>query len=187
MSSERWCRASVRVMIASMRPATGDYGSSLDLESLYHEHYRSLVRLAALLVDDVGVCEELVQEAFVKMFVARERLRDPAKAPAYLRSAVLNGARSHLRRGVTARRRLSLAPASQPSAEAGAIAHDDEQAVLDALRSLPDRQRDVLVLRYWLGSSEAEIAETIGIAPGTVKTHVRRGLETLARKLEDRR
>ena len=73
------------------------------------------------------------------------------------------------------------------SAEAGAILADDHRAMVDALRSLPDRQRDVLVLRFYAGSSETEIATTLGIAPGTVKTHMRRGLEALARLVEDRR
>jgi RNA polymerase sigma factor (sigma-70 family) len=64
---------------------------------------------------------------------------------------------------------------------------DDQRAVLDALRALPDRQRDVLALRFYLDLSEAQIAETLGIKAGTVKTHVRRGLEALATTLEDRR
>jgi RNA polymerase sigma factor (sigma-70 family) len=73
------------------------------------------------------------------------------------------------------------------SAETSALVADDQRAVLGALRALPDRQRDVLVLRFYLDLSESEIAETLGIAPGTVKTHTRRGLDALTEQLENRR
>jgi RNA polymerase sigma factor (sigma-70 family) len=144
------------------------------------------VKLASMYLDDVGTCEEVVQDAFVGVF--RHRPDDPAKLPAYLRSAVLNGARSHLRRQAVRRRERSVPPVALGlSPEIGAVMRDDQRAVLDAVRALPDRQRDVLVLRYWLDLSESEIAATLGIAGGTVKTHVSRGLDALARKLEDRR
>jgi RNA polymerase sigma-70 factor (sigma-E family) len=158
-----------------------------DLASLHREHYRSLVRLASLLVDEVGTCEELVQDAFVAVLSGHGAVRDPARAPAYLRSAVLNGARSHLRRREVRRRPRRLgAAATERSAESAALVADEHATVLAALRSLPDRQREVLALRYYLDLSEAEIAETLGIAPGTVKTHAQRGLAALHVALEDR-
>jgi RNA polymerase sigma-70 factor (sigma-E family) len=169
-----------------MMTAMGLASSASELDEAYRAHYRSLVKLASLLVDDVGVCEELVQDAFVA--VHRRRPDDPSKLPAYLRSAVLNGARSHLRRQAVRRGPRRLAPSVVGlSPEAGVVLRDDQRAVLDAMRTLPDRQRDVLVLRYWLDLSESEIAQTLGIAGGTVKTHVSRGLDALARMLEDRR
>lgn len=159
-----------------------------DLARLHRAHYRSLVRLASLLVDDVGVCEELVQDAFVAVLGRPGAVRDTAKLAAYLRSAVLNGARSHLRRGrVRDRRRGLRLVGDAPGADVGAVQSDDRRAVLSALRSLPERQRDALLLRYYLDLSEAEIAATLGIAAGTVKTHVQRGMAQLARLLEDRR
>ena len=158
-----------------------------DLALLYREHYRSLVRLAAVLVDDVRVCEELVQDAFVGALSRPSRLRDQDKAPAYLRSAVLNGARSHLRRrAVRDRPRPLQVVRVEGSAETAALVADDHTVVLAALRSLPERQREVLALRYYLDLSEAEIADTIGIAAGTVKTHAQRGLAALHDKLEAR-
>jgi RNA polymerase sigma-70 factor (sigma-E family) len=158
------------------------------LEGLHREQYRSLVRLASLLVDDVGRCEEIVQDAFVAVFRKPGLVREQAKLPAYLRSAVLNGARSHLRaRQVRNRAQPLRVVHDAESPEAGALLADDQRAVLDALRALPDRQRDVLALRFYLDLSESEIAEVMDIAPGTVKTHVRRGLEALATTLEDRR
>ena len=151
-----------------------------DLEWLYREHYRSLVRLAAILVDDVATCEELVQDAFVAVLRRSGGWLDDEKAPAYLRSAVLNGARSHLRKQRVRRRWLrSVEP---PGAVDAVDAASGE--VLDALRALPERQRDVLALRYYLDLSEAEIAAALGIATGTVKTHAHRGLAALASRLE---
>jgi RNA polymerase sigma-70 factor (sigma-E family) len=158
------------------------------LEDLYREHYASLVRLAAMLVDDVATCEEVVQDAFVA--IHRRGLENvPAdRIPAYLRSAVLNGARSQLRKRHVRRQLRAVPPTpAQPSPERGAELHQQQQIVLDALRSLSDRQRDVLVLRYWMELSETEIAETLDISPGTVKTHAKRGLEALATRLEDLR
>jgi RNA polymerase sigma-70 factor (sigma-E family) len=160
-----------------------------DLAGAYHEHYAPLVRLASLLLDDVGSCEEVVQDAFVRIWQQGAELRSPDKLPAYLRSAVLNGARSRLRRRLVRRRHLATVPppASQRAAEDDALAGDPDRTVLDALRHLPDRQRDVLVLRYYLDLPETEIAATLGISPGSVKTHAHRGLAALAARLEDHR
>lgn len=163
-------------------------GPSAALADLHREHYRSLVKLASLLIDDRSTCEEVVQDAFVSVFRSAGRVRDESKLPAYLRSAVLNGARSHLRKRQS-RSNLRVVPSSDdyPSAESSAVVADDQRAVIAALRTLPDRQRDVLVLRFYLDLSESEIADTLGISGGTVKTHVRRGLDALARELESRR
>ena len=157
------------------------------LAALHREHYRSLVKLASILVDDAGVCEEIVQDAFVSVFRSMRRVADPAKLPAYLRSAVLNGARSHMRKRQVRGRLRVVGPDDVASAETAVVLADDQRAVIEALRGLPDRQRDVLVLRFYLDLSEAEIASTLGIAPGTVKTHVRRGLDALTEQLESRR
>ena len=157
------------------------------LAALHREHYRSLVKLASILIDDAGACEEIVQDAFVSVFRSVHRVEDPDKLPAYLRSAVLNGARSQLRKQQVRGRLRVVALDDVASAEAAAVRADDQRAVIDALRSLPDRQRDVLVLRFYLDLTEPEIAATLGIAAGTVKTHVRRGLDTLTEQLESRR
>ena len=157
-----------------------------DLAAAYREHYRSLVRLASLLVDDVGRCEEIVQDAFVKVWRRPPVLTGDDRLPAYLRSAVLNGARSHLRRRGVERRHLRAVGLAAAAPEHGPLTGDDDR-VLAALRSLPDRQREVLALRYYLDLSEAEIAATLGISAGSVKTHAHRGLATLAERLEDLR
>ena len=159
-----------------------------ELSRLHREHYRSLVRLASLLVDDVGTCEELVQDAFAAVLARGRRLPDGPAAAAYLRSAVLNAARTHLRRRTVRQRPRPLQVVrTEGSAEAGALVEEEHRTVLAALRALPARQREVLALRYYLELTEAEIAETLHIAAGTVKVHAHRGLATLHRALEDRR
>jgi RNA polymerase sigma-70 factor (sigma-E family) len=152
-------------------------------------HYRSLVRLASLLLDDVASSEEVVQDAFVQVWSRGPGLRDPERLPAYLRSAVLNGARSQLRRRGVRRRHLRSAapPRSAAPAEAEVLATDPDGHLLRALRALPARQREVLALRYYLDLPEAEIAATLGISPGSVKTHAHRGLHALAEALEGTR
>jgi RNA polymerase sigma-70 factor (sigma-E family) len=155
------------------------------LEALYRREYRSLVRLAALLVDDRGTAEEVVQDAFVAVHLRHGDVADPDAVLPYLRSAVLNGARSALRKRQVRRRPFAVVGSQvAPSAEAGALASAGDRALLDAVRALPDRQRDCLVLRYWLDLTEPAIAETLGISVGSVKTHVHRGTAALARTVE---
>jgi RNA polymerase sigma-70 factor (sigma-E family) len=158
-----------------------------ELVDLYREHYRSLVRLAYLLLDDLPASEEAVQDAFVKLHQSWSRVTDPAKRVSYLRSIVMNGARSGLRRRVRGRRLVLLKPEPAESAEASALRSENQREVLTALRTLPDRQRDCLVLRYYLDLSEAAIAETLGISAGSVKTHTHRGMAALERALESTR
>jgi RNA polymerase sigma-70 factor (sigma-E family) len=158
------------------------------LEELYAAHWRGLVRLAVLLLRDQGVAEEVVQDAFVAMHGRWRWLRDPDKALAYLRQTVVNRSRSALRhRGVVeryaARQRPGLSVAEP--ADAATLLSDRRTAVLDALRELPGRQREVLVLRHYLELSEEEIAETLGISRGSVKAHASRGSAALRRLLAD--
>jgi RNA polymerase sigma-70 factor (sigma-E family) len=160
-----------------------------DLRDLFEAHYAGLVRLAAILVDDLGTAEEVVQDAFVATYARRSAVAGDS-AVAYLRSAVLNGARSALRRRGTARRflarqRSARTAAAPTSPETAAVSSLTRRAVLEAIRGLPDRQRDVVMLRYFLDASEAQIAETLGVSAGTVKTSASRALAKLAPLLED--
>jgi RNA polymerase sigma-70 factor (sigma-E family) len=158
-----------------------------ELVDLYRSQYRSLVRLAALLLDDVGSSEEAVQDAFVSMHRAWDRVRDPSRRLAYLRSAVLNGARSRMRKRAVRRRLEPVPPVgeSAESAETAALLAEEHREVLAALRKLPTRQRECLMLRYYLDLSEADIAATLGISAGSVKTHTHRGMAALTRALEE--
>lgn len=162
------------------------------LEQLYAAHWRSLVRLGVLLVHDTGLAEEVVQDSFVAVHAHWRRLRDPERALAYLRQAVVNRSRSALRhRGVVERHvARGTRDLAVQGGESAALATERRRAVLDALQTLPGRQREVLALRYWGELSEAEIADTLGISRGSVKSHASRGAAalraTLADYLEDR-
>jgi RNA polymerase sigma-70 factor (sigma-E family) len=146
---------------------------------IYHLQYNSLVRLAVLLVHDVPTAEEVVQDAFEAMHTAWRRLRDSDKALSYLRQAVVNKSRSVLRhRSVVDKNAPKPAP-DEPSAEQGAMTLIERSAVIAALRTLPDRQREAIVLRYYADLSEADIAATMGISRGAVKSHTARGMSAL--------
>ena len=151
---------------------------------LYSEHYRALVRLAALLVRDTPTAEEVVQDSFVAMHGGWQRLRDTEKALAYLRQAVVNRSRSVLRHRTVVDKNLQKAPPDMPSAEHGALVLLERSAVVAALRELPDRQREAIVLRYYADLSEAEIATAMGISRGAVKSHTARGMTALRTALE---
>ena len=164
--------------------ATPAWGADAAVTHLSAAHYRALVRLAALLLRDTATAEEVVQDAFVAMHGAWRRLDDPDRALAYLRRSVVNGARSALRhRGVVERNAPAPLPDSA-SAEHGAMVALEHAEVLTALRSLPVRQREVLVLRYYLDLAEADIADALGISRGAVKSHASRGMAALRTTLE---
>jgi RNA polymerase sigma-70 factor (sigma-E family) len=162
-------------------------GQDAELSDLYREHYRSLVRMAAMLLDDVALAEEAVQDAFVQLHHSWGRVAEPSKRAAYLRSIVLNNARSRARRRTLGRRLEIVRSSDDVSAETSVVRNEDRREVLAALRTLPDRQRECLMLRYYLDLSEAEIADTLGISTGSVKTHTHRGLAALERALESKR
>jgi RNA polymerase sigma-70 factor (sigma-E family) len=153
--------------------------------ALYAEHYKSLVRLAAMLVRDTPTAEEVVQEAFVAMHAGWQRLEDTEKALAYLRQAVVNKSRSVLRHRVVVEKNLQNPPPDMPSAEHGAFALLERSAVIKALRGLPERQREAIVLRYYADLSEADIAATMGISRGAVKSHTARGMAALRAALQE--
>jgi RNA polymerase sigma-70 factor (sigma-E family) len=151
----------------------------LTLEDLYRMHRMRLVRLALLLVDEPATAEDVVQEAFTGLHRHWSNLRDGAAAVGYLRTAVVNGSRSVLRRRKTARDYTPPHAVNARSAESLAMLTAEHQAVVQALSQLPPRQREVLVLRYYGGLSEAEIAEAAGISKGTVKSTASRALDAL--------
>jgi RNA polymerase sigma-70 factor (sigma-E family) len=158
-------------------PRTWDAEQAITV--LYTAHYRSLVRAAALLTRDVGNAEEVVQEAYVGLYRRWDRLRDPEAAAGYLRQAVVNGARSVLRRRGTAERHAPVLRAVSDYTPDPAGDVVSRRAVLDALAGLPERQREVLVLRYYADLSEADIAAALGISTGAVKSYAHRGVQAL--------
>ena len=157
---------------------------AVDLQDLYTAHWRYLVRLAVLLVDDVASAEDVVQDSFVALHKRSGTLRDPDAALAYLRTTVLNRSRSVIRRRQVARKHLRVAePDATPPADFDVLVREEHRAALAAVRRLPRHQREVLVLRYWSGLSEREIAQTLGISQGSVKSAASRGLAAVQKML----
>jgi len=166
--------------------ANGDCPTDADaaITELYGSHYRSLVRLATLLVHDISTAEEVVQDSFVALHAGLHRLRDSEKTLSYLRAAVVNRSRSVLRHRVVVDRNAPKAAPDMPSAEHGAMALIERSSVVAALRSLPERQREVVVLRFYGDLSEAQIAAAMGITRGAVKSHTSRAMSALRSVLE---
>jgi RNA polymerase sigma factor (sigma-70 family) len=150
---------------------------------LFEEEGRPLVRLARLFVDDRNAAEDLVQEGFIRLARNAGRIRDESKAAAYLRSIVLNLARDHNRRGLVSLRHHLPFDDLRASAEDEIVLRDDQQEVIDALRDLPHRQRDCLVLRYYEELGIDDIAGTLAISRNSVKTHLKRGLVAMEKRL----
>lgn len=169
---------------------TGDRvlaADAYDLAGLFRQHHADLVRLAVLIVRDQPTAEDVVQDVFARLHAKHGRPALPGKELAYIRACVLNGCRSVLRRRAVARRvgryRDVIGEPVSPSAEAETIRAESRQQVLAALAVLPARRREVLVLRYFAGLTEAEIAATLGISIGAVKSAAARGIATLAHAL----
>ena len=154
------------------------------ISALFVTHHARLVGLARLLVDDLPTAEDVVQDAFTSLYRRWPWIRDHGAALSYLQASVANGARSSLRRRRTVRTTVLDRPPDMPSAESAVVVQDDHRRLVDALTQLPARQRQVLVLRYYLDQSEAEIAATLSISRGSVKQHASRGLAALSGRLE---
>ncbi|MDA3625590.1 SigE family RNA polymerase sigma factor [Saccharopolyspora sp. WRP15-2] len=149
---------------------------------LFDGHHTQLLRLAVLLGAEQDA-EDIVAEAFCQLHRGWYRLRDPEAGPRYLRSVVVNLVRMRIRHLKVLRKHIDVQEPSIESAEATALLHEDQRRVVDALNSLPARQREALVLRYWLDLKESEIAEAMGISKGAVKSHTSRGMQALSRAM----
>ncbi len=154
------------------------------IAALYRAQWATMVRLAYLLVRDEAAAEDVVADALVNLHRHWDDLADPALAVGYLRRSVVNGSRSVMRHRRVQHDKLGLQAARDarrhvPSAEESALGRLGGRLMLDALDHLPRRQREVLVLRYFLDLSEAQIATTLEISPGSVKAHASRGITAL--------
>ncbi|MFE5913086.1 RNA polymerase sigma factor [Streptomyces wedmorensis] len=155
------------------------------LTELYRARRVDMVRLALFLVDDLHTAEDVVQDAFASVCrtygTSLAGLKDPG---AYLHTAVVNAARSVLRRRRTARAYTPPHQGVGPPVDEALLLAEEHRHVLDALARLTHRQREVLVLRYWSELTEAQIAQTLGLSRGTVKSTASRALDALERLLE---
>jgi RNA polymerase sigma-70 factor (sigma-E family) len=162
---------------------------------LYSEHALGLARLAVIMLGDPGTAEDIVQDAFLGLYRRWHTLADPSRAQGYLRSSVLNGCRTAARRRSRREAFARSGPLADPgfyggpraaeSAEALALLSEEHHETLAAIRALPARQREAVVLRYYLDLSEAQTAAAMGVAVGTVKSATSRALAKLARALKE--
>lgn len=153
--------------------------------SLYQAHALGLVRLAVLMVGDQPTAEDVVQDAFLGLYRRWPALKDPERALAYARSSVLNGCRMALRARFRSDKIPLAAPDDIESAEASALLGEASREVIAALRRLPARQREAVVLRYYLDMTENQAAQAMRVSRGTVKSATSRGLAALARLLKE--
>jgi RNA polymerase sigma-70 factor (sigma-E family) len=165
-------------------PASSVWDASEVVTEIYTTHYNQLVRLAVMLVHDVQTAEEVVQDAFEAMHLAWRRLRESEKALSYLRQAIVNRSRSVLRHRKVVEMHAPKPAPDEQSAEHAALTLIERSAVTSALRTLPVRQREAVVLRYYGDFSEADIAKAMGISRGAVKSHTARAMAALKSVLE---
>ena len=151
------------------------------LEDLYRAHYAGLVRLAGLLLGDFFVGEEVAQDAFARLVDASAHVNNPG---AYLRATVVNLSRSRIRRAILARRHRASQVPPPPDPEEGPDGVAARLALREELATLPRRQREAVVLRFYAGLTDAEIAEAMGVSAGSVKTHLHRAMATLSERME---
>jgi RNA polymerase sigma factor (sigma-70 family) len=177
----------------------GGWTAERHVTALYQAHALSLARLALVMLGDRSAAEDVVQDAFLGLYRRWDRLADPAVAPSYLRTSVLNGCRTALRarprHGVlsdgTDAHEAALAGSSPSSslslslesAEATVVHGEEHRAVLAAIRRLPARQREALVLRYYLDLTEEQTAEAMQVSRGTVKSATSRAIAAVGRML----
>ena len=165
-------------------PVDAEGAVTLDVTALFEQQWRPMLRLAILLIDDRGAAEDAVQDAFVALQRNRRTPANPEAALAYLRATVINRCRSALRHRYVVNRFTALPSPIREDVDPS-VAVDADAATLRALQSLPRRQREVLVLRYWADLPHAQIAATLDIAVGSVKSAASRGLAALRTQLEE--
>ena len=174
----------MNVVDDSWRSSDLPSSSRAAVAALFTLHYRRLVGLAMLMVDDRETAEEVVQDAFESLYRGWGRLRDPAAALTYLNRSVVNGSRSTLRRRRTVRAYDLPEIGVVPSAETAGVDGTQHKVLVQAMKALPRRQREVLVLRYFLDLSEEQIADWLGVSKGSVKQHASRATAALQKRME---
>jgi RNA polymerase sigma-70 factor (sigma-E family) len=159
-------------------------GADAGITALFHAEHGRMLRLATVLLSDRASAEDVVQDAYASVYAAWDRIRDADAAVGYLHRSVVNGARSRLRRRVVAGRSRPEPLADAASAEDAALAELVGGPLAAAVRGLPRREREVVLLRHWMDLSERQTAEALGLRPGSVKAYGSRGLAALRAQLD---
>jgi len=170
--------------VGSADVSAGTRDRVAEVSALYARHALGLIRLAHIMLGNRQAAEDVVQEAFIGLYRRWTHLDEQAKALGYVRSSVLNGCRSQLRRRPTVELHDSD---GQPvtSAESAVLTAEERGEVIRALRCLPARQREVLALRFYLDLPDDQIAAAMSISRNTVRSAARRGLAALGRALRE--
>jgi RNA polymerase sigma-70 factor (sigma-E family) len=169
-------------MVVTDTTSTDHAAAGGRLEDLYRAHAPDALRLAYLLTGDRGLAEDLAQDAFVKVFGRFHDLRNRDAFWWYLRRTIVNLSRSHFRRRRVERSWLARQRVDETHTDPDV---GERERLRVALRSLRPEQRAAIVLRYFEDLSEADTAQALGVAVGTVKSMVSRGMERLRKELED--
>jgi RNA polymerase sigma-70 factor (sigma-E family) len=164
-------------------PEAAHAAAERHVTALYQGHALSLARLALLMLGDPDAAQDVVQDAFLGLYRRWDKLASADAAPAYLRASVLNGCRTALRR--RSRPAFHAAGEHLESAEAALMHTEEQRAVLAAIRRLPARQREALVLRYYLDLTEDQAARAMGVSRGTVKSATSRAVAAVGRMLKE--
>ena len=160
--------------------------ASVGVTELYQAHGVGLIKLGVIMLGDRTAAEDVVQDAFFGLYRNWGRLSDSMNALAYVRASVLNGCRAALRQRIRRARLPVVADAATTgTVEESVLLGEEHREVLAAVRRLPDRQREALVLRFYLGVTEEETARAMGISRGTVKSSTSRALAALGRMLKE--
>jgi RNA polymerase sigma-70 factor (sigma-E family) len=169
---------------AGVSSGTSTITSEAAVEALYQAHALRLIRLAYITLGDRATAEDVVQDAFCGLYRRWEHLAEAGKALPYVRASVLNGCRSVLRHRAVLRRRIAH-EVTQESAEAAMLNGEERHELIRAVRDLPDRQREALVLRFYLDLPDGEIARLMGVRPSTVRSTMHRAIESLSRAMKE--
>jgi len=155
---------------------------------LFRAHHLELVRLAVMMTGDLATAEDVVQDVYERLHRRWPAMRTSGGGLAYARASVLNGCRSAHRRAVVRRKQVVRLAGERPHGSDTEAVAADRGELADALRALPPRQREVLVLRYFCDLDVAEISAMLRIGPSSVRSAISRGLGALAAALgEDER
>jgi RNA polymerase sigma-70 factor (sigma-E family) len=170
---------------ATERELSDEPGAEAVLTELYRAHALRLIRLGYVMLGDRQAAEDVVQDAFAGLYRRWGGLTDHAKALHYLRSSVLNGCRTAIKRHRPVLDLVDVDPVvtSAETAETAVLAGEQQRALMNAIRQLPIRQREALVLRFYLDEPDAEIARLMGIRESTVRSTTHRALAALGRLL----
>lgn len=158
-----------------------------NMRTLYERRHADMVRFAAFLTGDPSQADDIAQDAFVRVFDAWDRVEDSDKLDAYLKATVVNLVRGRHRRNEVAKRRGAPHLTVVASAEETAMGSVGREQVLAAVATLPIRQRACVVMRHWMRMTETEIADTLDLSVGSVRTHIKRGTKSLQERLGDAR